>query len=228
MSQNNQTYPFPLLPLPYAHDALSPNISERTLCFHHEKHLKTYVDNLNKTLQDHPEYHTWNLEELIIHNNLLPSTIQTPVKNNAGGVYNHNLYFYSMKSPRKPGPTPEHNSYHLSAPENELVSLILRTFGNFFEFKAKLREAALKVFGSGYAWLVTNSRGELSIITTANQDTPLTLGLSPLLPIDVWEHAYYLDYQNRRSDYIDKWFDLINWDFVYYQYIRQFQFYRKR
>ncbi|ABX40592.1 superoxide dismutase [Lachnoclostridium phytofermentans] len=223
MSQNNQTYPFPLLPLPYARDALSPNISEYTLYFHHEKHLKTYVDNLNKALKDYPEFQSWNLEELIVHNNLLPSAIQIPVQHNAGGVYNHNLYFYSMKSPSKPSMPPAQNTSQVTG--NDFLNLINQTFGNFNEFKAKMKEAALQVFGSGYAWLVSNSRGELSIVTTANQDTPLTLGLIPLLPIDVWEHAYYLDYQNRRNDYIDEWFDLINWDFVYYLYNRQFQIY---
>ncbi|HCL01960.1 MAG TPA: superoxide dismutase [Lachnoclostridium phytofermentans] len=227
MSQNNQTYPFPLLPLPYARDALSPNISEYTLYFHHEKHLKTYVDNLNKALKNYPEFQAWNLEELIVHNNLLPSEIQTPVKHNAGGVYNHNLYFYSMKTPSKTSIMPVQNTNQVNTPGNDFLNLINRSFGNFIEFKTKLKEAALQVFGSGYAWLVSNSRGELSIVTTANQDTPLTLGLIPLLPIDVWEHAYYLDYQNRRNDYIDKWFDLINWDFVYYLYNRQFQLYTK-
>lgn len=228
MSQNTQTYPFPLIPLPYAYDALTPYISEQTLCFHHDKHLKTYVDNLNKTLKDYPEFHTWNLEELIIHNNLLPAQIQTPVKNNAGGVYNHNLYFYSMKSPKKPSITPDYDPYSLANPESGFICLLLKTFGNYYEFKAKLKEAALKVFGSGYAWLVTNSKGDLSIVTTANQDTPLTLGFSPLLPIDVWEHAYYLDYQNRRGDYIDEWFQLVNWDFVQYRYNRLFLFYKKQ
>lgn len=216
MNQIHQTYPFQLLPLPYPMDGLEPNISATTLSFHHQKHLKTYVNQLNKALEPYPLYQSWTLEALVTYYTLLPIELQTIVRNNAGGVFNHDLYFSTMKLNRS-DKTGAFDSYseqvlcnHDTAP-NEFFIRFRQAFHSYHEFKTILKENAMKVFGSGYAWLVANKKKELLIITTVNQDTPLPQGYRPLLVIDVWEHAYYLDYQNRRDQYIETWFDLINW-----------------
>lgn len=195
----NEHYKFELKPLPYSYDSLEPYIGRSTLSFHHDKHLQTYVDNLNKALSGAPEFQGWSLEELIRRQEELPESIRTAVRNNAGGVYNHILYFDGM--------APENTT----EPSGKLKTAIEQTFGSLEAFESKLKEAALAQFGSGWAWLVTDSNGNLSIVKTPNQDTPLTLGLCPILVVDVWEHAYYLDYQNRRADYFDNWYKLINW-----------------
>lgn len=219
MNQMHQTYPFQLLPLPYPENGLEPNISQETLSFHHGKHLKTYVDNLNKIIEPYPMYHSWTLEALITYYYLLPQEIQIPVRNNAGGVYNHDLYFSNLKplsgmryECSDPSNT-EDPQCHDNSP-HEFYIRFRQTFHSYQEFKDQFKAKAMSVFGSGYAWLILNKQRELMIVTTANQDCPLTQGLKPLLTIDVWEHAYYLDYQNRRAEYIDKWFDLINWNEV--------------
>ncbi|WP_206460099.1 superoxide dismutase [Anaerovorax sp. IOR16] len=196
----NEHYKFEVKPLPYAYDSLEPHIGRNTLCFHHDKHLQSYVDNLNKALADEPTYQDWSLEELIIRQDELPESIRTAVRNNAGGVYNHILYFDGMA----PANT--------TKPCGNLKGKIEQTFGSLENFESKLKEAALSQFGSGWAYLVTDKDGNLSIVKTANQDTPLTLDLCPILTVDVWEHAYYLDYQNRRPDYYNNWFYVINWD----------------
>ncbi len=219
MNQMHKTYPFQLLPLPYSKSSLSPNISEETLSFHHDKHLKNYVDTLNKILEPYPMYHSWTLEALVTYFYLLPHDIQIPIRNNAGGVYNHDLYFSTLK----PLSNQLLNTLDLShntmnrrydTSPNEFYIRFRQTFHSYQEFKALFKASALSVFGSGYAWLVVNNNQELLIVTTPNQNTPLIQGLRPLLTIDVWEHAYYLDYQNRRQEYIDQWFELINWDEV--------------
>lgn len=216
MNQMHETYPFQLLPLPYPKNSLEPNISEETLSFHHDKHLRTYVDNLNKILEPYPMYQSWTLEALVTYYYLLPKELQTPVRNNAGGVYNHNLYFATLKpivNNMVSSLDLSHNHvncFHDTSP-NEFYIRFRQTFHSYQEFKTHFKACALSVFGSGYAWLVANKNQELLIITTANQDTPLPQGFRPLLTIDVWEHAYYLVYQNRRADYIENWFDLINW-----------------
>lgn len=196
-------YPFPLEPLPYAYDALEPTIDAQTVMIHHDRHLKSYVDNLNKTLEPYPMYHSWTLEMLLCNINALPEEIRIPVQRNAGGVYNHNFYFNGM-------------SPHPSNPKNKLLDAINAAFGSYENFKAVFKKNALSVFGSGYSWLVmdkhANRPNELRIINTANQDTPLPCTVCPVLVIDVWEHAYYLKYQNKRADYIDNWFQVINWD----------------
>ena len=179
-------YPFSLPPLPYAYDALLPELDERTLHFHHDKHFNTYVDNLNKLLKDHPEYHDWSLERMMQDWPELPEDIRQGVRNNAGGVYNHDLYFKTLH------PTPA------SAPGPALQQAIDRDFGDLQGLKAALRSAALGQFGSGWAWLVTDKDGRLSVRKTPTQDSPLPL--TPLLGCDVWEHAYYLPYQNRRDE----------------------------
>ena len=190
-------YPFTLPPLPYGYDALLPELDERTMHFHHDKHFNAYVDNLNKLLKDRPEYHGWSLERLMQDWTELPEDIRQGVRNNAGGVYNHDLYFKTLH------PTPA------SAPGPVLQQAIDRDFGDLQGLKAALRSAALGQFGSGWAWLVTDRDGRLSVRKTPNQDSPLPL--TPLLGCDVWEHAYYLPYQNRRDEYFEAWWRLVDW-----------------
>lgn len=196
----NQHYKFQLHPLPYAYDALETPISQTTMHFHHDKHLQTYVDNLNKALEDHPELHTWTLQELICRQDQLPESIRTAVRNNAGGVYNHILYFDGMAP------------VAATEPHGELKQAIENAFGSMENFKERLKTAALGRFGSGWAYLIVNQDKKLEIVSTPNQDTPLTMGACPVITVDVWEHAYYLDYQNRRPDYFDNWYKVINWD----------------
>lgn len=192
-----QHYPFSLPPLPYAYDALLPQIDEKTLHFHHDKHFAAYVDNLNKLLADQPEYQSWSLEQLCRDWCQLPDNIRQGVRNNAGGVYNHDLYFKTM------APTPA------STPSGDLAGAITRDFGDLQALKDAMKAAALGQFGSGWAWLMSDREGRLSVQKTANQDTPLPL--CPLLACDVWEHAYYLQYQNRRAEYFENWWQLVDW-----------------
>ncbi len=194
-----ETYPFIVRPLPYEYDALVPVLDEETLQFHHDKHYKTYVDNLNSALSDYPELQKKSLKELLCSLDTLPAQIQTPIRNNGGGVFNHELYFDSMKSPVG------------QEPEGALAEAIDRDFGSYRQWKDQMKQAAVGKFGSGWAWLVTDHKGQLSIVQTANQDVPDLDEYTPLLLVDVWEHAYYLQYQNRRADYVEGWFNLINW-----------------
>lgn len=194
-----QTYPFRLLPLPYDYDALEPHIDAETLHYHHDKHLKTYVDNLNNALASYPEYQHMTLMELLKNYPSFPEPLRTQVQNNGGGVFNHNLYFYLMGG----------NGDIHQAPK--LEKAIERDFSSFEQFKDALGNDALNQFGSGYGWLVKNKDGKLNVIPTENQITPLLTDLIPLLPLDVWEHAYYLKYKNLRKDYIDQWFHVIDW-----------------
>ncbi len=193
----HKTYPFELIPLPYEYDALEPYIDAATMQFHHNKHLKTYVDNLNNALKDYPEFHSWTLEELLKNLDKLPENIRGAVRNNGGGVYNHDLFFALM------------------APEGqEMPKKIADVFGGEAEWQKQMKAAALGQFGSGFAWLVQDQSGKLSITALPNQDNPLSVSLFPILPLDVWEHAYYLKYQNLRANYIDAWFHVINWSAV--------------
>lgn len=196
---------FELLALPYAYDALEPVIDADTMRFHHDKHHATYVANLNKALEAHPELFERSVEFLIAHLNHLPEDIKGAVRNNGGGTYNHTL-FWEMMAPE--GQT---------AFAGPVADKIKETFGSYEEFKKQFAAAAAGRFGSGWAWLVADG-DKLEILSTANQDNPLTEGKRPLLCLDVWEHAYYLKYQNRRVDYINEWFRIINWDFVNEQY----------
>lgn len=195
----NNTYPFVNTPLPYAYDALEPYIDEKTMHLHHDRHLQTYIDNLNAIIKEHPELQTWTLEGLLELSAFLPKEIRQPVINNAGGVYNHHFFFDSMTPA---GKQPE---------ENPLLAEIARQFGSLEAFQEQLKKEALAVFGSGYAWLAADG-GKLKIIRTANQDTPLPLDLQPLLALDVWEHAYYLKHYNQRAAYIDDWFSVVDWE----------------
>lgn len=197
----NETFPFPFEPLPYPYDALEPTLCKEIMEFHHDKHYKTYVDNLNGILTDFPKLQDTTLEHLLIHLKDLPADIQTGIRNNGGGVYNHQLYFRCMQG----------NGFAM--PEGELANAIHRDFESYDNFCRVMTNAAVKQFGSGYAWLVCE-KGKLSVVSTANQDTPITDSQKPILCIDVWEHAYYLQYQNRRADYVANWLNLINWEYV--------------
>ena len=190
---------FELKPLPYAYDALEPYIDKETMMLHHDKHEKAYVDNLNKAISKYPELYKKGLEGILKDLNSIPEDIRETVKNNAGGVYNHD-FFWSIMTPEKG-----------QKPSEELLKAINKDFGSLDNLKTKFNEAALGRFGSGWAWLVLNKDGNLSIISTLNQDSPISQDLKPILGIDVWEHAYYLKYQNRRKDYIDNWWNVVNW-----------------
>ncbi len=195
----NQTYPFVNPPLPYAYDALEPYIDTLTMHLHRDRHLQTYVDKLNKTLADYPAFHDWPLEKLLTNLEKIPAAIRTSVRNNGGGVYNHIFYFFGMspsETRRQAGP---------------LHAAVVETFGSVDAFFEAFKKEALDVFGSGYAWLVSDNKGKLSIMETANQDTPLAKGLCPLATIDVWEHAYYLKHFNERAKYADNWFQVADW-----------------
>ena len=189
---------FELKPLPYAYDALEPYIDKETMMLHHDKHEKAYVDNLNKAIAKYPELYKKGLEGILKDLDSVPEDVRETVKNNAGGVYNHE-FFWSIMSPEKD-----------QTPSGELLKAINKDFGSLENFKNKFKEAALGRFGSGWAWLVSDKDGKLSIISTPNQDSPISKGLTPILGLDVWEHAYYLKYQNRRGDYIDNWCHVVN------------------
>lgn len=195
-----QTYPFDLMPLPYDYDALEPYMDAETLHYHHDKHLKTYVDNLNALLKDQPLYQSWTLEELLTRLDELPEDLRQPVMNNAGGVYNHQLFFETMHTPVN---------------ENPMEPYLQKAFGSYENFVKSMSDHALSQFGSGYAWLVINPDHQLEILNTPNQNNPISNGNLPLLCVDVWEHAYYLKYKNLRKDYVTNWFHLINWQEVY-------------
>ncbi|MGC2872920.1 superoxide dismutase [Ihubacter sp. rT4E-8] len=200
MEENlKQHYPFVNPPLPYAYDALEPFIDEKTMKLHHDAHLQTYVDNLNDIISKYPSLHNWSLEQLIIGNNQLPWEIQEGVRNNAGGVYNHILYFSRLAPINETIP-----------PSGNLLLLMEKRFGGFDAFKQEFKRAASTVFGSGYVWLVTDQNGQLQIVTTANQDNPLASGFHPIIALDLWEHAYYLKHYNKRADYIENWFHLLS------------------
>ena len=206
----NGHYKFVNTPLPYAYEAMEPYIDKKTMYLHHGKHLQTYIDNLNCTLSSYPEYQGWTLEQLVINAPCLPKEIQADIKNNSGGVFNHQFYFSNLANPASPQPV------------GILDQSIRNEFGSYAKFQRQFKAAALSVFGSGYAWLVVNAAGRLSIITTKNQDTPLEMGLVPVLNIDIWEHAYYLKHYNQRAGYIDDWFHIVNWDGANQNYMRCF------
>ena len=209
--------PFFLPALPYPYDALEPHIDGRTMEFHHDKHHAAYVANLNKALADFPDLGKKSIEELVESLNVLPEKIRLPVRNQGGGHYNHSLFWQMMK---KDGG---------GEPKGDLASAITTQFGGFAGFKEKFTDAATKVFGSGWAWLVVDGNG-LKIESSPNQDSPLMTSApaapgaagrkQPILGLDVWEHAYYLKYQNRRPEYIAAWFNVINWDFVADRYAK--------
>ncbi|HZU68407.1 MAG TPA: superoxide dismutase [Ktedonobacteraceae bacterium] len=197
---------YELPPLPYDYNALEPYIDEETMHLHHDKHHQAYVNNLNAAVQGQSQYASMPVEQLIQHINELPENIRTAVRNNGGGHANHSMFWQIMK-PNGGG-----------QPSGELANAINSTFGSFDQFKAAFNDAGAKRFGSGWAWLVMDRNGNLQVISTANQDSPLMEGLFPIMGNDVWEHAYYLKYQNRRPDYLNAWWNVVNWDEVEKRY----------
>ena len=189
--------------MPYAYDALEPYIDEQTMHLHHEKHHNTYVTNLNAALGKHPEADPGSLEELLANLDQVPQDIRTAVRNNAGGHSNHSMFWQIMKPPRRNNQT-----------TGELGRAIERKFRSFRRFKEIFAAAAAPgaLFGSGWCWLIANPDGSLSIETTPNEDSPLMEGKTPVIGLDCWDHAFYLKYQNRRPQYIENWWNVVNWD----------------
>ena len=193
--------PFTVPPLPYPFDALEPHIDKLTMEIHHDKHHGAYVNNLNKALESAPNLAGKTVEELLANNcAIVPENIRTAVRNNAGGHINHSM-FWQIMAPKAGG-----------EPHGKIADTIRSTFGGFAQFKEKFAAAATGRFGSGWAWLVRDGSGKIDIISTANQDSPVMEGKFPVFGLDVWEHAYYLKYQNRRPDYIAAWWNLANWN----------------
>ncbi len=193
---------FELSPLPYATTALEPHIDAKTMEIHHDKHHQAYVTNLNNALQEHSELQSMPLDAILKDLNSVPEALRTAVRNNGGGHWNHDL-FWKLLTPC--GST---------TPQGDLATAITSAFGGLNEFKDSFKKAALGRFGSGWAWLVANADGSLAITSTPNQDNPLMEGKCAILGLDVWEHAYYLHYQNRRPDYVDAFWNVLNWDVV--------------
>ena len=191
-----------LPPLPYAHDALAPTISKETMEFHHDKHHQAYVDNLNKALEGHPDQQGKTIEELVKNLDAVPEAIRPAVRNNGGGHLNH-THFWEIMTPGG-----------AAAPTGDLAAAIDTAFGGFDDFKKQFADAGVKRFGSGWAWLVVGKDGKLAIVSTPNQDNPITDGHTPILGNDMWEHAYYIDYRNARPKYLEAWFKVVNWDKV--------------
>jgi Fe-Mn family superoxide dismutase len=196
---------FDLPKLPYAVDALEPYIDAQTMSIHHDKHHQAYVTNLNAAIEKHPELAGKSLEDLLSDLNAVPEDIRMAVRNHGGGTWNHNM-FWEIMGPKMGG-----------MPSGGLTKALEAAFGSFDAFKAEFEKAATTRFGSGWAWLVKKGDG-LAVVSTANQDNPLSDGSTPILGIDVWEHAYYLKYQNRRPEYISNWWNVVNWEAVAERY----------
>ena len=193
--------PYTLPPLPYPTNALEPHIDARTMEIHHTKHHQTYITNLNGAVDKTPELAGKSLEDLLSDLNAVPESVRMVVRNHGGGTSNHNL-FWEIMGPNAGG-----------TPSGALAEAINSSFGSFDAFKDEFTKSAIGRFGSGWAWLVKKGNG-LAVVSTANQDTPLSDGLTPILGVDVWEHAYYLNYQNRRPDYVAAWWNVVNWEAV--------------
>jgi Fe-Mn family superoxide dismutase len=187
--------------LPYAVDALEPYIDAQTMTIHHDKHHQAYITNLNGALEKHPELAGKALEAILADLNAVPEDVRTVVRNHGGGTWNHSM-FWEIMAPKAGG-----------APQGDLAKAIDKAFTSFDNFKSEFEKAANGRFGSGWAWLVKKGGG-LAIVSTANQDNPLSEGSTPILGVDVWEHAYYLKYQNRRAEYVTAWWNVVNWDAV--------------
>jgi superoxide dismutase, Fe-Mn family len=192
---------FELAKLPYAYEALEPFIDAQTMTIHHDKHHAAYVTNLNAALDKHPELGSWSLENLLVKLADVPEDIRTAVRNHGGGHWNHDM-FWNIMAPKAGG-----------EPQGALSKAIEADFGGFANFKSEFEKSAMGRFGSGWAWLADKG-GKLVVVSSANQDNPMTDGLKPLLGIDVWEHAYYLKYQNRRAEYVTSWWNVVNWEAV--------------
>jgi Fe-Mn family superoxide dismutase len=196
---------FELPKLPYAVDALEPYIDAQTMTIHHDKHHQAYVTNLNGAIEKHPELASKSLEDLLMDLNAVPEDVRTVVRNHGGGTWNHSM-FWEIMGPKAGG-----------APKGEVAKAIDAAFGSFDAFKAEFEKAANGRFGSGWAWLVKKGNG-VAVVSTANQDNPMSEGMTPIFGVDVWEHAYYLKYQNRRAEYVTNWWNVINWDAVAERY----------
>jgi len=193
---------FQLEPLPYAYNALEPHIDAETMRFHHDRHYATYIKNLNEALNKYPQLKNRSAENILANINSVPQDVRTKVRNNGGGYVNHKM-FWEIMGPNAGG-----------APTGPIADAIDKTFGSFDAFKKQFNAAGSDRFGSGWAWLVRNKNNQLQIISTANQDSPFIDGLYPIMGNDVWEHAYYLKYQNRRADYLTAWWNVVNWQEV--------------
>ena len=191
---------YELPPLSYPFNALEPHIDAKTMEIHHDKHHQAYITNANNALKDHPDLAAKPVDELIANLSQVPESIRTVVRNNAGGHSNHS-FFWKIMAPNAGG-----------APKGKLADAITATFGSVDAFKEKFQAAGASRFGSGWAWLVVNKEGKLEITSTPNQDSPIMEGLKPVIGIDVWEHSYYLLYQNKRPDYLKAWWNVVNWD----------------
>lgn len=198
---------FELPPLPYPYEALEPHIDTLTMQIHHDKHHAAYVNNLNAALEKHPEVAYGTIGDLVMNLEHAPEDIRTALRNNGGGHMNHTM-FWELMGPNGGG-----------EPKGELAQAINAKFGSFNDFKAQLKAAGVGRFGSGWAWLVVDNNG-LAVMSTPNQDTPAMEMKGPILGVDVWEHAYYLKYQNRRPDYLDAWWNVVNWDAVAQNYAK--------
>jgi Fe-Mn family superoxide dismutase len=198
--------PFKLPPLPYSYDALEPYIDSQTMKIHYEKHHGTYVEKLNEAINKHPELRDKSIEYLLENLDKLPADIKEAVRNNGGGHYNHSL-FWTIMGKNKGGEA-----------KGKLKEDIVKNFGSFDTFKKEFKDAALGRFGSGWVWLIKVKDGKLKIVSTPNQDSPIMEGITPIMGLDVWEHAYYLKYQNRRGDYIDNWWNVVNWEQIEKRY----------
>jgi len=197
---------YELPPLPYDYSALEPYIDTQTMQLHHDKHHAAYVTNVNAALQNNSEFASLPIDELMRRLNDVPENIRTAVRNNGGGHANHSM-FWKIMTPNGGG-----------EPTGELASAIQQAFGSFDAFKTALNDAGVKRFGSGWTWLVLDRSGKLQVMSTANQDSPLTEGLYPVMGNDVWEHAYYLKYQNRRPEYLNAWWNVVNWNEIARRY----------
>jgi Fe-Mn family superoxide dismutase len=197
---------FELPKLSYPYDALEPYIDATTMEIHHTKHHGGYVKNLNAALEKYPEWASKSIEDILKDLDNIPADIRTTVRNNGGGHYNHSI-FWTIMGPNGGG-----------EPSGKLAESIDKTFGSFDKFKEEFSNAAVTRFGSGWAWLVLDNYGHLSILSTPNQDNPITYSLKPVLGLDVWEHAYYLKYQNKRPEYIQAWWNIVNWEAVTKRY----------
>ena len=197
-----QAEQFTLPPLPYGYDALSTYIDTETMTLHHDKHHASYVKNLNEAVASYPQLKGQSIEELLVNLESIPGDVRNTIRNNGGGHANHTM-FWSIMTPNSQG-----------QPSGEIASAIDTTFGDFTTFQTEFNTAGKNQFGSGWAWLVMNPDGSLEVTSTADQDSPLLEGKYPIMGNDVWEHAYYLKYQNKRADYLDAWWNVINWDEV--------------
>lgn len=194
---------YELPPLPYPYNALEPYIDEQTMRVHHDKHHQAYTDKFNAALSKHPELYDWPVEDLFKNLDNVPDDIRLAVANHGGGYINHDMFWHSLK--------PEAEDLRS---ESDLAKTIERDFGGFEQFRKQMTETAINHFGSGWAWLVKDEEGNLKVYSLMNQDTPYSLGDTPLFLIDVWEHAYYLKYQNRRSEFVENIWNVINWEEV--------------